>query len=96
MSSEPLPTIQVFEPPAFTDPHQVSSAPYRREPYVRARFPDGTTQDCKVPRWSPTHVLLHWQEDPARAPRSAWVPTSWVQRIPREESSWRDPYDLLG
>lgn len=85
---------RVYEPPAFTDPHQVTSAPYRREPYVRITFPDGRLQDAKARRWSPTHVLVLWQNDPDRPPHSAWVPAGWVQRITREESSWRDPYDF--
>ena len=80
--------------PPFTAPAQVQSAPYRREPYVRATLPDGSTVDGKVVRWPPSHALIHWQDDPAGPHREAWVPGPWCERIDREESAWRDPYDL--
>ncbi|MFC9718359.1 hypothetical protein [Micrococcus luteus] len=86
--------IHVHQPPAFTDPSQVQSPPYRREPYVRVTFPEGNRQDAKAERWSHTHVLIRWRADPGRPPQSAWVPAGWVERIPREDSSWRDAYDL--
>lgn len=86
--------IETFDGPAFRSPAEVRSAPYRREPYVRATLPDGSTVDGKVARWSPSHVLLHWQDDPAGPHREAWVPGAWCERIDREDSAWRDPYDL--
>lgn len=86
--------IETFDGPAFRSPAEVRSAPYRREPYVRATLPDGSTVDGKVVRWSPSHVLLHWQDDPAGPHREAWVPGAWCERIDREDSAWRDPYDL--
>ena len=89
-----LAVIETFDGPAFRSPAEVRSAPYRREPYVRATLPDGSTVDAKVVRWSPSHALIHWQDDPAGPHREAWVPGAWCERIDREDSAWRDPYDL--
>ena len=86
--------IETFDGPAFRSPAEVHSARYRREPYVRATFPDGRTVDGKVRRWSPSHVLIHWEPSPGSAPSEAWIPASWAVRIDREASAWRDPYDL--
>ncbi len=88
--------ITVYQGPAFTSPAQVNSAPYRREPYARVRLPDRGLVDGKIMRWSASHVLLHWQDDPAGAHREAWVPAAWCERIRREDAAWRDPYDLPG
>ena len=85
--------VEVFDGPAWQSVDEIGSAPYRREPYVRVRLPDGVV-DAKAARWSHTHVLLHWVPVPGAAPRNAWVPAEWVTRISRDESSWRGPYDL--
>lgn len=85
--------IETFDGPPFTDPAQVQSAPYRREPYVRAELPDGSTVDGKAVRWSATHALIHWQERPGGPHCEAWVPGSWCERIERADSTWRDPED---
>ena len=77
--------IETFDGPPFRSPAEVRSEPYRREPYVHATLPDGSTVDAKVVRWSPSHVLLHWQDDPAGPHREAWVPGPWCERIDREE-----------
>lgn len=87
------PTIPVYEPPAVSSPADVSSEPYRSEPYVRVTLPDRGTVDAKVHRWSQTHALIHWEVDHGAQVHNAWVPTRWVTRISREESAWRDPYD---
>lgn len=87
------PSFRVFEPPAFASPDEVQSSPYRREPYVRAHLPEEVV-DGKVTRWSSTHVLVSWVPAPGVGPRSALVPAGWVSRIEREQSAWRDPYDL--
>ena len=89
------PPFYVHQPPAFTDPRQVTSAPYRREPYARVRLPDGSTLDAKAVRFSPTHLLLSWRDHPGAAPSQMWVPRAWAHRIPREQSSYQDPDDLL-
>lgn len=70
----------------------VTHAPYRREPYVRVRFPDGTTQDAKAVAWTRTQVLVHW--DDGRRHHERWAPAAAVTRICREDSTWQDPYDL--
>ena len=84
----------MYQPPPFTDPHEVRSAEYRREPYARALLPDGSTRDGKVTRWSPTHALHTCQLTPDGPPTQAWMPLSWLTRIPRDQSQWTDPYDL--
>ncbi|MCV7615679.1 hypothetical protein [Micrococcus luteus] len=89
-------SIQVYEGPAFTSPAQVHSAPYNREPYVRVQLPDLGQVDAMVRRWSPTHVLIVWESAPGSARINAWVPAGWVQRIPFEESAWKDPYHQRG
>lgn len=84
--------IKVYDGPAFTTPEQVHSAPYNQEPYVRVTLPDDGSVDAMVRRWSPTHVLIAWEDAPRGGRRQAWVPAGWVQRISREESAWKDPY----
>lgn len=88
----PLPELLIYGEHSIT-PDDVVSAPYRREPYVRVELPDLGTVDAKVTRWTASRVLIRWVDD-AQDSRSAWVPAEWVTRISREESSWRDPYDL--
>ncbi|MGJ9371825.1 hypothetical protein [Nesterenkonia sp. CF4.4] len=90
--ARPLPELLIYGEHSL-DPAKVKSAPYRREPYVRVELPDLGTVDAKVRRWTPTRVLVVWDDD-AHDRRSAWVPADWVTRIDRAESSWRDPYDL--
>lgn len=88
----PLPELLIYGAHSITS-DEVQSAPYRREPYVRVDLPDLGTVDAKVRRWTPTRVLIAW-DDEHHDRRNAWVPAEWVNRISREESSWRDPYDL--
>lgn len=88
--------IKVYEGPAFTTPEQVHSAPYNQEPYVRAMLPDEGSVDAMVRRWSPTHVLIAWEDTPGGERRQAWVPVGWVKRIPFEESAWKGPYHQRG
>jgi hypothetical protein len=71
----------------------VTRAPYRREPYVRATI-DGTTIDAKAIGWTREHVHLKWQ-DAEYEMHTLWVPATAVHRIERDESAWRDPYDIL-
>ncbi len=73
-------------------PGHITHAPYRREPYIRVSFPDGV-RDGKALAWTPDMVLFH--AEPEGEVTNAWVPASTVRRIPREESAWIDPYDLL-
>lgn len=79
----------VFGGPKAWRAEDTSGPPSGLEPYVRVSFP---VQDAKAMRWTRTHVLVQWPDD-AHHPVQAWVPASWVQRIPREQSSWTDPYD---
>lgn len=88
----PIPDLLIYGEHHIT-PDEVQSAPYQREPYVRGELPDLGTVDAKVRRWTPTRVMIVW-DDAAHDRRSAWVPAEWVNRISRAESSWRDPYDL--
>lgn len=87
----------MWHPEFDIDP--VTHAPYRREPYMRARFvsSDGAITaavDGKATAWTREHVLFHWVEA-AWHHREVWLQASEVRRITREESSWTDPYDLL-
>jgi len=75
-------------------PGNVTHAPYRREPYIRVQYPNGATVDAKAAAWTRTHVLAHWMDNDAQA-HNEWVPATALRRIPREESAWRDPYDIL-
>lgn len=59
---------------------------------MRAQLPDRGAVDAMVSRWSPTHVLIAWQDAPGQARQQAWVPAAWVQRIAPEESAWTNPY----
>ncbi|MCC3275273.1 MULTISPECIES: hypothetical protein [unclassified Arthrobacter] len=70
----------------------VTHAHYRREPYVRCTTRGGGTVDGKAVAWTRTQVLLHWIDDDGVA-HNRWVPAPAVQRIPRDDSAWRDPYD---
>lgn len=74
-------------------PGQVTHAPYRREPYVRAQLDDGRTIDAKAAAWTRTQVLLHWMDADGKA-HNMWVLAVRVTRIRAEESAWRDVYDL--
>lgn len=76
------------------DKHPASRAPYRQEPYVRAKLEDGTTVDAKAIGWTSEHVHLKWQDDDFKM-HTCWVPATAVKRISRDESSWRDPYDII-
>jgi hypothetical protein len=75
----------------------VTRAPYRREPYVRARIGGGAndTVDAKAISWDRNTVQLKWVDDNGSM-RTQWVPASDVRRITRDESTWRDPYDDYG
>lgn len=73
------------------DPGRVTREPYRREPYVRARIGQDNV-DGKAIAWTRAEVQVKWV-DRAGAMRTAWVPARAVQRISRDESAWRDPYD---
>lgn len=77
-------------PPSQT----IASAPYRREPYVSVDLPGFGRFDGKATRWTPQAVLITGETAPG-VRHSAWVPASWVRRISRDESLWRDPSDLL-
>lgn len=74
-------------------PGNVTHAPYRREPYIRVQLDDGRTVDAKAAAWTRTHVLAHW--DDGEKVWDVWVEARCVRRIPRGESAWQDPYDLL-
>lgn len=63
---------------------------------MRVQLPDLGQVDAMVRRWSPTHVLIVWEPAPGAARINAWVPAEWVQRIPFEESTWKDPYHQRG
>lgn len=76
-------------------PGNVTHAPYRREPYIRVQLDDGWTVDAKAAAWTRTHVLAHWIDGDGKA-WDRWVEARCVRRIPRDESDWRDPYDLEG
>lgn len=80
-----------YQGPSSTGPEQVSSAVYGHQPYVRVQLPDLGRVDGLASRWSPTHVLVTWEDENARR-FNAWVPASWVERINAEDSAWRDPY----
>ena len=71
---------------------RVTHAPYRREPYVRVRFPGGVVVDGKAVAWTRDRVLVHWVVDGDQH-REQWVPAQAVTRIRRADSSWQDPYD---
>lgn len=60
---------------------------------MRAQLDYGRTVDAKVSAWIRTHVLLHWMDQNGKA-WNVGVRAGRVQRIPAEESGWRDPYDL--
>ncbi|MBB4734786.1 hypothetical protein HDA30_000294 [Micrococcus cohnii] len=84
--------IHVYEGPPFLTSYEVESETYGEELVVRGEGPDFGPVDAAVCRWSPTHVLLKCTPDPVGAPVLAWVPAGWVERVPEEESSYRDPY----
>lgn len=71
---------------------RVTHAPYRREPYIRARPVPGVTVDGKAVAWTRTHVLLHWIDDDGQA-HNRWLAAAMVRRIQRSDSAWQDPYD---
>lgn len=82
---------------------QVTRAPYRREPYVRATLDDVTTVDGKATAWTQDSALVAWYDPDtpsavvAGVPvhmHTAWIPAEHVRRIKRSESSWIDPDDL--
>jgi hypothetical protein len=50
--------------------------------------------DANAVDWTDKHVHLKWQ-DAEYEMRTRWVPASSVERISRDESSWRDPYDII-
>ena len=74
-------------------PPEVTHAPYRREPYIRVQLDNNHTVDAKAAAWTRTHVLAHWIDDNGKA-HDQWVLAGAVQRIPRGESAWQDPYDI--
>ena len=76
------------------DPADVTRAPYRREPYVRVTWQDGSVRDGKAMAWTRDRVLFH--AEPEGVVTDEWVPAWAVVRIPREESGWIDPYDVVG
>lgn len=79
--------------PGTRPPGNVTQAPYREEPYIRVQYPDGTTRDGKAVAWTRTWVLLHTEKN--YVVHNEWVPAHAVTRIPREQSDWQDPYDVL-
>lgn len=87
---QPRPSVQ---PRAAVRPEgRVTHAPYRREPYIRARPVPGVTVDAKAVAWTRTHVLLHWIDDDGQA-HNRWLAAALVHRIQRSDSGWQDPYD---
>lgn len=73
--------------------------PYRREPYARVSLQlagGGTeTRDAKVlARTGDSAFLNITFPGPDLRPVSLWIPSRQAARIPAEDSSWRDPYDL--
>lgn len=73
----------------------VTRAPYMQEPYVRAQLDPGgsETVDGKAIGWTREHVHFKWQ-DADYTMHTRWIPAAWVKRITRQESRWKDPYDL--
>lgn len=49
--------------------------------------------DAKVRGWTKDAVLVHWQGEDGRV-HNVWLTSESVTRISRDESSWRDPYDV--
>ena len=74
--------------------YPATRAPYRQEPYVRAVV-DGVEVDAKAIGWTSAHVHLKWVDDDGET-WTRWVMATDVRRIAREESRWRDPYDIVG
>lgn len=71
---------------------------YRREPYARVKLETAGGQseirDVKVEaRTGDGHWLLITFDDDG-AVHSFWIPARDAERISRDESGWRDPYDL--
>lgn len=73
-------------------PGKVTHAPYRKEPYIRVTYRDGSKRDGKALAWTPAWVLLHTEKESVY---EEWVPAPAVARIPRQDSEWQDPYDIL-
>ena len=73
--------------------YPATRAPYRQETYVRAQV-DGREVDAKAIGWTREHVHLKWVEDDGET-RVRWVMATDVRRIARDESRWRDAYDIL-
>lgn len=80
----------------------VTQAGYGRRPYVRITMDDGRVFDGRVHAWTDTRVLVQWPDRDVPPRKVAWMTThvqeAWadaehVERIPRRESSWQDPYD---
>ena len=69
----------------------VSRPEYRREPYVRVTFADGTTMDGKATAWTATTVLVHSQA--GGKVHNGWFEAKHVQRIKRSQAAWQDVYD---
>jgi hypothetical protein len=85
--------------PSMTPGGGARDMPYRREPYGRARIPTDHGDfiiDGKVQRVEDRGPLLNlWRQYANGRVLDVFIPQSWVQPIPRDESAWIDVYDIL-
>ncbi|MCG2622697.1 hypothetical protein LVY72_12365 [Arthrobacter sp. I2-34] len=75
------------------DVEPVTRPSYNREPYVRVRM-EMEAVNGKAIAWTRNYVQVKWQDHDLSV-EIRWVPASWVKRISRDESIWRDPYDIV-
>lgn len=71
---------------------------YNREPYGRARIPTALGElvvDGKVLMTERGPLVEFWRDCGPLGILDLFIPGTWVEPIPRDESEWRHPYDVL-
>ncbi|MEX5259588.1 hypothetical protein [Kocuria sp. CPCC 205263] len=90
--------IQGVSAPGMTPGAGASRYPYNREPYGRARIPTALGElvvDGKVLMTERGPLVEFWRDAGVLGILDVFIPETWVKPIPRDESEWRHPYDVL-
>lgn len=97
-TSEQLVAAEAVSAPGMTPGAGATRYLYNREPYGRARIPTTLGElvvDGKVLMMERGPLVEFWRDCGPLGILDVFIPGTWVEPIPRDESSWQYWYDVL-
>lgn len=98
LSSEQFAAAEAVSAPGMTPGAGATRYLYNHEPYGRARIPTVLgvlVVDGKVLMTERGPLVEFWRDFGRLGVFDVFIPGTWVEPIPRDESEWRHPYDVL-